>query len=296
MDRTDRPDVIIIGAPRSGTNMLRDTLCQLPGFGTWPCDEINYIWRHGNARWPSDALPPDRADGRVQRFIRRAFARRRRVGGHDVVVEKTCANSLRVPFVDRILPESRYLFIHRDPLDAVASAMLRWNAPFDLGYTLAKARFVPVSDLPYYGLRFLRNRLYRLVSKEGRLAFWGPRLERMDELLRTRTLPEVCAFQWRECVTRSAEALAAMPRHRVHVVRYEEFVASPADQLGAICEFLGWPSERDRLEAAVRGVTPRSVGKGHGQLSPEERSAVEPITESAAKSLGRLREAHPTRI
>ena len=48
---TDR-DVVIIGAPRSGTNMLRDVLTSLPGFATWPCDEINLIWRHGNRDLP----------------------------------------------------------------------------------------------------------------------------------------------------------------------------------------------------------------------------------------------------
>ena len=46
--------IIIIGAPRSGTNMLRDVLCNLDGVGSWPCDEINYIWRHGNVKNPSD--------------------------------------------------------------------------------------------------------------------------------------------------------------------------------------------------------------------------------------------------
>ena len=44
------PPVIIIGAGRSGTNMLRDLLAQLPQFSTWPCDEINYIWRHSAKR------------------------------------------------------------------------------------------------------------------------------------------------------------------------------------------------------------------------------------------------------
>ena len=43
---------MIIGAARSGTNMLRDVLTSLDGVDTWPCDEINYIWRHGNIRWP----------------------------------------------------------------------------------------------------------------------------------------------------------------------------------------------------------------------------------------------------
>ena len=68
-----RQDLIIIGAPRSGTNMLRDVLVRFPGVATWPCDEINYIWRHGNLRYPSDEFPAERADARVQRYIRAQF-------------------------------------------------------------------------------------------------------------------------------------------------------------------------------------------------------------------------------
>ncbi|MDZ7809391.1 MAG: sulfotransferase [Arhodomonas sp.] len=163
--------VVIIGAPRSGTNMLRDVLCSLDGVTTWPCDEINYIWRHGNLRYPSDELPPERATGSVRRYIRRQFDWVARRYGAETVVEKTCANSLRVPFVDAVVPEAKYLFIRRDGLDAVGSAMDRWTAPLDIPYLARKARFVPATDLPYYAGRYFWSRVYRLFSREQRLAF-----------------------------------------------------------------------------------------------------------------------------
>ena len=53
--------MVIVGAGRSGTNVLREVLCSFPGFSTWPCDEINYIWRHGNRGAPTDELTPDDA-------------------------------------------------------------------------------------------------------------------------------------------------------------------------------------------------------------------------------------------
>src|SRR6185503_1405135 len=109
--------LIIIGAPRSGTNMLRDLTCTLPGCGTWPCDEINFIWRHGNVGYPSDAIPPRLATARVRSFIRSRFAKIARQRGLTTVVEKTCANSLRVPFVDSVVPEARYIFLVRNGVD-----------------------------------------------------------------------------------------------------------------------------------------------------------------------------------
>ena len=92
--------VIIIGAGRSGTNMLRDVLTQMPGVGTWPCDEINYIWRHGNTRFPTDEFGPQQATPAVKAYIQRIFVRFAEKHKLAYVVEKTCANSLRVGFVE----------------------------------------------------------------------------------------------------------------------------------------------------------------------------------------------------
>src|SRR5688572_28928438 len=96
--------VIIIGAARTGTNMLRDILTQLPGIGTWPCDEINYIWRHRNVREPTDEFGPELATPDVQSFIRQKFDQLARKRSLSHLVEKTCANALRVEFVNRIFP------------------------------------------------------------------------------------------------------------------------------------------------------------------------------------------------
>ena len=145
--------------------MLRNVLTRVPGFATWPCDEINYVWRHGNRDQLDDELPIEAATPSVRRYIRRSFSWVRTHCGSPVVVEKTCATSLRVPFVDALLPEARFVFIHRDGADAAASASQRWNADLDLPYLARKARFVPTVDLPHYARRYLRGR----VSRRGPL-------------------------------------------------------------------------------------------------------------------------------
>ena len=280
--------VIIIGAPRSGTNMLRDVLCRIPGLGTWPCDEINYIWRHGNARWPSDEFPAELATPRVSAYLERQFARRARIDSLMHVVEKTCANSLRVPFLQRALPDARYIFIHRDPLDAVPSAMKRWRANLDLWYTLEKARFVPPTDLPYYALRFLANRFHRLRSKERRVASWGPRFNGMESLLDSYSLPEICAAQWNACVERAAEAFQAMPPKEIITIRYEEFVTTPEAELQRICDFLGAQVAASTIVECVDAVSDQSVGKGQRRLEPPVRDRIAELTRQAQTALTRL--------
>nr|WP_205599787.1 sulfotransferase [Arhodomonas sp. KWT] len=279
-------DVIIIGAPRSGTNMLRDVLCSLEGVATWPCDEINYIWRHGNVRYGSDEFVPSMADGTIAKYIRRQFdwvARRYRA---HTVVEKTCANSLRVPFVDRVVPQARYLFIYRDGFDAVGSAMKRWKAQLDIPYLARKARFVPATDLPYYAFRYFWNRVYRLFSGEERLAFWGPQLDGMQRLLEKYSLEEVCALQWKRCVEMSHNALEQLPHERVCSVRYEHFVDRPLDEFSRIAGFLGLEVSEAQLARAVRDVSAKSVGRGRHELGEDLVNRLAPLVGETRQAMG----------
>ena len=132
------PPVIIIGAGRSGTNMLRDLLAQLPQFSTWPCDEINYIWRHGNRGFATDEFTREMADDKTAHYIRKQFQKFAAKHPGTSVVEKTCANSLRCGFIHQIFPEARFIHIMRDGRDVAASAALRWNAKLDIGYIAKK--------------------------------------------------------------------------------------------------------------------------------------------------------------
>ncbi len=265
--------VVIIGAARSGTNMLRDVLTSLPGFTTWPCDEIPYVWRHGNRAHPDDEFTRAMARPAVARSIRGAFARLGGPGGA-VVVEKTCANALRVGFVDEVLDGARFVVITRHGMDAAASAMLRWRSDFDLRYSLAKARYVPAGDVPYYALRYVGNRVRRLFSAEKRLAVWGPVFAGMRDLPRDIPLAELAARQWRRCVERTDEDVATIDPARVHRVRYEDFVARPAAELSRILAFLGTGAPADRAAAAVAGVRGGSVGKALRSLAPADQQII----------------------
>ena len=259
--------LIIIGAGRSGTNILRDTLTSLEGFETWPCDEINPIWRHGNLFWPNDEIPADRATPAIRKFIRYQFIKYWKASGRPkYVVEKTCANTLRVPFVDAVLPEARYINLVRDGYDVVASAQKRWQGDFELpkgSYFLSKARYTPIRDLPVYGYKFLQARLKMKAGKSEHLGIWGPRFEGMDQMTDT-PLIDLCALQWAACIERSDAAYAAMTPERVAHITYERFMSEPMDVLNGILDTVASPDQPftdETLTKAIAGIRAPSPGK-----------------------------------
>lgn len=241
--------VIILGAGRSGTNALRDLLSKFPETTTWPCDEINPIWRHGNVDWPNDEIPATRAVEKIRKFIRRAFVAQWRRGDKcTYVIEKTCANTLRVDFVDSVFPEALYISIVRDGNDVVRSAMKRWRGEMELPklqYFLAKARFIPISDLFNVGYMFIRARINKLRG-EKRLTVWGPRFEGV-EIIADSPLEEVCAAQWAACVEKAQESLSKIDPKRVFNVRYEDLVADPVSVTRAISGFLKMQLDEDAI-------------------------------------------------
>ncbi len=278
--------LIIIGAPRSGTNMLRDALTYFSGVATWPCDEINYIWRRGNATHPSDAFDPEMARPAVRRYIRGRFEWVARRYNADVVVEKTCANSLRGYFVDRVVPEAKYVFIRRDGLDALESAMKRWQAAFEPVYILRKIRFVPLADAPFYAKRFLDGRLQSLLYRQARLSAWGPRLENMSDIIAARPLDETCALQWKSCVDAAAGFFANMPDARYCEVSYESLVKNPEAELQRLLNFAGINHSVAAHPESVAGISSASIGKGRQALGEDTATRLMPLIKDTMARYG----------
>jgi len=268
--------IVIIGAPRSGTNLLRDMLTSQSGIATWPCDEINYIWRYANASFPHDQMPPALAGPKNTRYIRSQFDWLAKRTDAPFIVEKTCANSLRVPFIYHMLPEAKFIYIVRDGMDAAVSAMKCWQGQFDMGYVMKKARFVPFKDVPYYGGQFIYNRMYRLFSGKKRASHWGPKLPGMAQLVQQYDLASVCALQWRQCVAQADQAFAHMPDHQWHTVYYEQLLREPEATFQRLADFIA-PNRHMAIDCARWPKLDTScIGKGRSVLSSEQhRTLVE---------------------
>lgn len=271
--------VVILGAGRSGTNMLRDVLTTMPDIDTWPCDEIQPIWRHGHLDHPTDDFTAQMASPRIRAFIRRAFIRQWKARGRPAfLVEKTCANTLRVPFLAAILPEAHFITITRHPEDVVPSAKLRWEGKLEvppLSYFAAKARFIPLMDVPRYGAGFVSNRIDKLRGRAKRLRVWGPIWDGL-ETHQHASLEEICARQWGACVGQTRVALDTVTQP-VTATTYERFLADPEGETGRLLDAIGYGAARDALPQAVASVRRKDIGVGpRNALPPEIKTLLAP--------------------
>jgi hypothetical protein len=190
--------------------------------------EINYIWRHGNAGYPTDVLTPDHARPEVRQFIQNQFQKFSRRQQKPRIIEKTCANSVRVPFVHAVFPDALFIHIVRDGRAVSESARRRWQASPELTYLLEKLRWVPWQDVPYYGWRYARYQFGRFQGKPDKAqSSWGPRFAGLDELVISKSLLEVCGIQWQTCVEMADTALVQLPPEQTFTLRYEDLIANP---------------------------------------------------------------------
>lgn len=275
--------IVIIGAARSGTKIVRDVLSEATRIGTVPYD-VGFVWRYGNGSVPHDVLDPDTATPRVRRFIRGYLDRRstevvtRRGATESLLIEKTVGNTLRVPFVQAVLPEARYIHLVRDGVDAVESACRQWSTPASRSYLLQKARQFPVRLAPSYGRTYLRDQISLRIGQRGGVpryaSSWGPRYPGIDADVAAEELLTVCARQWRASVERAGSDLAQLPAPVVEV-RYEDLVAAPQETLAAMITSLGLRAERQDLDRAAGRLVRDRTGLGASTLTPQQLAELE---------------------
>jgi hypothetical protein len=265
--------IIVLGAARSGTKMLRDTLAAASDLGVVEYD-VNYIWRAGNEHYPHDTLPADLAIPRVLRFVRKQLSRVAvGVPPSGRFVEKTVGNVLRVPFVHRIYPNAKYVFLIRDGRDVAESAMRCWQTPPDVGYLMAKLKTFPWLMGARYGVSYARRVLSRKLGLTPYLSSWGPRYNHIDDDVRQYPLLQVCARQWIACVEAYEQAKQLFKPNQIVEVRYEDVVANPCQMMKQLCDQLEVTDHGAVVDRANRSIVKRNVGK-RSRLQQEQLAMI----------------------
>lgn len=220
--------IIILGAGRSGTKFLRSLLAVSPECQSIPYD-INYIWRFGNEANPDDELDVSQLSPQIKKYIRSQIAKYSADSespNSKFVIEKTVSNTLRVAFVNEVFPEAKFINLIRDGRAVTESAIRQWQEPPNQQYLMQKLKYFPWRNYAY-ALKYASNMVRSKVLGQTEGYTWGPKYKNIDEDVRNKTLAEVCALQWKECVEKCKNQLEDLPNNRYIEVRYEDLVSSP---------------------------------------------------------------------
>jgi len=280
--------LFIIGAPRSGTNMLRDCLSSMSMITTWPCDELNYMWRLSEAHREDDELDAGKLTEEDAQRIRKIFRERRDCYAHKqglgereakeiVVLEKTCANCLRIGVLEKVFPDARYIYLKRDGIDAIVSASERIRGKVRLGYILQKVRFIPRKVLIVSLIRMCSRLVRKVVSPINEDRQWGPRIA--QQYLGDEGLDEIgaAAAQWLRCTSKAEEDLSLVDKNRVWAVKYEELVSKKEELLYDGLRKLNVLVDRKLLGEACAGFRVDSIGSGKRKVGRDVLVRIEGV-------------------
>jgi hypothetical protein len=238
--RLHRP-VFIIGAPRSGTTFLGNSLGRLP--------EISYHFEprltKAAARCVYDGTWGERRGSRLFKLSYGALLLAALDGGHRFA-EKNPENSFLVPFLATEFPGAQFVHIVRDGRDAAVSHA---EQPWLSAAAAASGQ---------------RGRGGQLHGPHAR---WWVEPARREEFAQVTDIVR-SAWCWRRFTESARDGVGGLPAGRTVEVRYETMVSEPAgtaDQLADGLELSA--ASRDALHAGLSRARPDSVGRWRKSLA-----------------------------
>ncbi len=219
----ERP-LFIIAAPRSGSTLLFETLAcservaTVGGEAHWLIESIEELCPGApgvdSNRLIASQVTPRIADRINSQILDRLLDCRGSTLGSEQILtflEKTPKNALRIPFLERLFPDARFVFLWREPRGNLSSIIEAW-----------------------------RSGNWRTYPRlEGFELPWSLLLPPGWERLRGRPLEEIAAFQWATTNNIALDDLAMLPREQWTSLDYAELIAEPLRVIRDLCRFAG---------------------------------------------------------
>lgn len=267
----DRP-VFIVSAPRSGSSLLFETLAKSPDLYTIGGESHAIIENLTELRpaargWQSNRLDAKDATAELIAKLQSDFwsELRDRTGNAPAVgqrlrfLEKTPKNALRIPFIKAAFPDARFIYLVREPHEAISSILEAWRS----------GRFVTYPNLP------------------GWNGPWSLLLIPEWRQLLNRPLGEVAAAQWDTTNRVILGDLSEVPSDQWCTVGYNDLVKDPQQTMERLCEFAGleWVDDlrHQPLPAARHSLTPPAPHKWR-----RNATEIEPVLPGLQETVERI--------
>lgn len=243
---------IVVGAARSGTTFLASLL---KSDDIHYIEEPNFIWRYRNPTQKDDCLQPHMLTDEIIGYIRSWFdASLGRSQTKKCILEKTPANCLRLPYIQTVFPEAKYIFLQREIQDIANSAERKWLHEEDgntrqlyddaiphkvrhLSTVVRRLNEIPIRDLVFYIPRFTSEILFFLGLRKRSL--WGPRYKDMASDMTSLSLSQVVLKQARESNKCLEEFRKTLSANEFISLRYEDMVEDQQGTKELVHEFMG---------------------------------------------------------
>lgn len=278
LTRPGQPDpVFVIGCSRSGTTVTYETLASSPRFLKFGY-EIPEFWNglYGplNNGWHSEAATagharPAHRDAAMRHFYQRL--------GQGWVLDKTCINTLRIPYLHALFPQAKYVFIQRDGRDNISSMMDGWR----LGRT----------DGAFHLTQFFGPFPEPVAINGGEFKEWHFFLPPGWRDYNQASLEEVCAFQWISANHLALEGKRLVPPDNWVHLRYEDLFERPVEMFRGAFERLGIPFDA-AMQSRCANLAPTSIVKGQPKKqkwkehNPEAIKRILPMIRPMMETLG----------
>lgn len=248
---------LIVGSPRSGTTILGEVLGRHPDIVQ--IYEPYFLWDFHHGSGQSDQRLESDASSTSKQFIRSEFERVLARSGKRLLVEKSPENSFRIPFVNAIFPNAKWIHMIRDGRDCVASIRRETEKRRKLvegrNYReLVRLALEMIEHQPFwrnrwqaiwYEIKSMKSFHPRQLLNKSKFdghPGWGPRFPGWQEAREVSSALQFCALQWQQSVQYCHEELATLiaPSHRMDIY-YEKLVADPKRELARVFSFLDLP-------------------------------------------------------
>ena len=279
-----REPVFIVSTPRSGSTVLFDALQKSDDLWTIG-HESHALIEQGTGlhpedrQWSSNRLTAVDCTPQLKSLLTHRYAKElrnvqnawltglpmaeRRNGFR--LLDKTPKNALRIPFLRRLFPDARFVYLHRDPGPNISSMIEGWRTGQFVTY-----RHLP--DWPWWPWSFLLPPGWRQ--------------------LRGSPPAEIAAFQWSSANSHILRDLDALPAHSWTAVSYENLVQNPRQVLQALFRFLdcSWGQAAEGYAGCSLPLSPTTLGAPHPDKWRKHEHVIQPLLPELNAILMRAKE------